>query len=114
MKQEALIKAKVKQLNNEFSAVVENYGKVAEDLIDNAAFMSVTLAGLQASIKENGTRIQYQHGATQSGWVANPDVGTYNTMSKNFMGIVKQLTELKDKLQPKEAGDGLDDFLQGK
>lgn len=77
-------------------------------LIMQAAFMAITLDDLAQKIKENGVAEAYQNGANQSGIKKSVEVEVYNTMSKNYAGIMKQLADML----PKETGggDGFDDF----
>lgn len=77
-------------------------------LIMQAAFMAITLDNLAQKIKENGVTETYQNGANQRGIKKSAEVEVYNTMSKNYAGIMKQLADML----PKETGggDGFDDF----
>lgn len=76
--------------------------------------MSVTLTDLQETINREGTISEYQNGENQWGTKKSPEVETYNTMIKNYMGIIKQLTDLLPKEAPKIEDDGFEAFVNRK
>ena len=57
-----------------FAAMAENELRFCDPLLQNAAFMKVTLEDLQQAINENGVTDQYQNGANQSGTKASADL----------------------------------------
>lgn len=63
-------------------------------LIKNAAFMTITLEDLQETINIDGAVTEYKNGENQFGTKKSPEIEIYNTMIKNHMGIMKQLTDL--------------------
>lgn len=63
-------------------------------LINNAAFMTITLEDLQLAINKDGGISKYQNGENQFGTKKSPEVEIYNTMIKNLASIIKQLTDL--------------------
>ncbi|MGL4521584.1 MAG: hypothetical protein ACRCWQ_03400 [Bacilli bacterium] len=85
--------------------------KAVASLIENAAFMSVTLQDLQIAINEEGPVEEYQNGENQSGRKVSSNVQVYNTMIKNYMSAVKQLTDLLPKDVPVNSEDAFDAFL---
>lgn len=100
-----------KKLKRQFSKLDSKTKNIVSPLIDNAAFMTVTLEGLQKIISEEGIMIEYQNGANQWGKKKSPEAEVYNTMIKNLSTITKQLTELV----PRDTGtkdDGFDAFLK--
>jgi len=80
-------------------------------LIENAAFMAITLDDLKNEINEEGTTSEYKNGVNQYGTKKSPAVETYNTMIKNYMIISKQIIDTFPEVKPKEAGDGFDEFV---
>lgn len=54
-----------KKLKRQFSKLDSKTKNIVSPLIDNAAFMTVTLEGLQKIISEEGIMIEYQNGANQ-------------------------------------------------
>lgn len=100
-----------KKLKRQFSKLDSKTKNIVSPLIDNAAFMTVTLENLQKIISEEGIMIEYQNGANQWGKKKSPEAEVYNTMIKNLSTITKQLTELA----PRDTGakdDGFDAFLK--
>jgi hypothetical protein len=79
--------------------------KSVEKLIGNAAFMAVTLEDLQDEINKKGPVSEYQNGENQWGTKKSPEIEIYNTMVKNYMAAVKQLTDLlpSDAKPPSDA-----------
>lgn len=87
----------------------KNLLKINESLIENVAFMNVTLEGLIEVIKTKGVVEEYSNGATQKGYKKSVEIDIYNTMIKNYNASMKLLIDLL----PKDDGsfdDGFDDF----
>lgn len=112
LEKEARISEEKKKLNRIFTKVEPKTKKAVRSLIENAAFMSVTLEDLQDSINKNGVISEYQNGENQWGTKKSPEVEIYNTMIKNHMAVMKQLTDLLPKQDPsKKDDDGFDEFV---
>ncbi|WP_027108570.1 hypothetical protein [Lacticigenium naphthae] len=105
------INKEMKRLNGLFEKIPKEKKDVVQSLIDSASFHTVILNTLEKHIAEHGTTSQYQNGANQWGTKRSPEVEVYNSMIKNHMGIIKQLTDLIDKTGG-ETDDGFDAFLQ--
>jgi hypothetical protein len=56
--------------------------------------MAVTLQDLQDEINVSGCVATYQNGENQWGTKKSPEVEIYNSMIKNHMQVMKQLTDL--------------------
>lgn len=93
-KTETRIKREREKLAEVFAKMDENKRKTAEKLMDNAAFMAVTLEDLRDSINENGCVSEYQNGENQKGTKKSPEVEVYNTMIKNYTTVIKTLCDL--------------------
>lgn len=98
---EEQINQELKKLKRIFTKLDPKVKKAVENLMVNAAFMSVTLQELQKKINKNGVISEYKNGENQFGTKKSPEVETYNTMIKNYSAIIKQLTDLL----PKKPGD---------
>jgi len=98
---ERQIDQELKKLKRTFTKLDSRVKKAVENLMHNAAFMSVTLQELQKQINKNGVISEYKNGENQFGTKKSPEVETYNTMIKNYSAIIKQLTDLL----PKKQGD---------
>lgn len=108
------IKKEISRLNKLVKKVDEKKKKAIVSLINNAAFMAVTLEDLQVEINENGVTEKYKNGANQYGVKKSSAVEVYNAMIKNHMQVMKQLTDLLPKEDPKNEDDGFDDFVNSK
>jgi regulator of replication initiation timing len=101
------IEEEIKKLSRQYTKLDRRTKKTLTSLIENAAFMIVTLEDLQETINENGVISEYQNGENQWGTKKSPEVEIYNTMIKNHMTIMKQLTDL---LPPEEVKPKEDEF----
>lgn len=108
------IRAEVGKLKRQFSKLDARTKKTAESLVENAAFMIVTLEDLQSTINEKGVISEYQNGENQWGTKKSPEVEIYNTMVKNHMAVMKQLTDLLPKQLLTDDDDGFDKFTAGR
>lgn len=103
------IKTEIQKLNKQFTNIDQKKKKLVTSLIENAAFMIVTLEDLQNEINEKGPVSVYQNGENQWGTKKSPEVDVYNTMIKNHMAIMKQLTDLSP-VEEKPEDDGFEAF----
>ena len=87
-----------------------------ESLIEEAAFMAGSLYELRRIIEEKGYVEEYQNGQNQKGFKKTCEVEIYNTMIKNYMSCVKQLTDMLPKEAAKQAeiSDGFEEFIESK
>lgn len=109
------VKKKYNILKKIFADLEGNLFKVACDLIQNAAFMAVTMEDLQEIINEKGATEEYQNGENQKGVKKSSEVEVYNTMAKNYSGYIRQLTDML----PKEEADKIkvdefDEFVKAR
>jgi hypothetical protein len=76
--------------------------------------MAASLYELRVIINDKGYTEEYQNGENQKGTKKCSEVEIYIQLSKNYMSIMKQLTDLlpQGKLQPTD--DGFDDFVNQK
>ena len=112
-KDEILSKEK-KKLEGIYSKLEDKTKKSVSSLIDNAAFMAASLYDLRKIINEKGYVEEYQNGQNQKGIKKCSEVEIYNTMIKNYMSCIKQLTDLLPKQKEKEPDDGFDDFVNSR
>ena len=85
----------------EFSRIFKFYESLSENkkeflspLIQNAAFMRVTLDDLQEIITKEGPVDSYQNGANQSGMKQSAALQAYNALVKNYASVIKRLTDM--------------------
>lgn len=112
---DAKIKKEMLKLKRLFRDMEKSTMDTVSSLIKNAAFMAVTLDDLQETINLEGVMSKYQNGENQWGTKKSPEVEIYNTMIKNHMTIMKQLSDLlpKDTSTP-GAGDDFEKFVGSK
>jgi hypothetical protein len=111
---EEKISTEIKRLKGIFGEMTKNTKKIVKSLIENAAFMAITLEELQDHINENGVTCEYQNGENQWGTKKSPEVEIHMSMTKNHTQIMKQLADLIPKEQPKQEDDGFEDFVNNK
>lgn len=109
------IKKEITKINRLYKDMDSKVKKSVSSLIENAAFMAVTLRELQEYLNKNGLTCEYQNGENQWGTKKAPEIEIYNTMIKNFISAMKSLTDLL----PKESAqkimdDGFDEFVNSK
>lgn len=85
------IKAEFDRIIVYFEDLDENEKAVLLPLIQNAAFMRVTLEDLQELIKRDGVIDYYQNGANQSGLKQSAALQSYNLLIKNYASVIKSL-----------------------
>lgn len=111
---EERINKEIRRLKRIFKKMDDDTKKVTQSLVENAAFMAVTLEDLQETINREGVVSEYQNGANQWGTKKSPEVEVYNTMIKHYMSIVKQLTDLLPDAEVVEVDDGFEDFVNSR
>lgn len=114
---EEIIKTEKRKLAGIYTRLDRKTKKSVDSLIDEAAFMAASLYELRQIIAEKGYTEEYQNGANQKGVKKCSEVEVYNTMIKNYMAIIKQLTDLLPKDQTAKAvavSDGFEDFINNR
>ena len=86
------ISAEYARMKELFSAMPANELDFCDPLLQNAAFMKVTLEDLQESINQNGVTDSYQNGANQSGMKASADLQAYNSLAKVYNALMDKLS----------------------
>ena len=86
-----LIELEIIKLNEIFHYLPEDKKKLCEGLIQNAAFMKVTLEELQADVIEHGAMISCQSGNGFKTIKDNPAQKAYATMISRYSSIIDQL-----------------------
>lgn len=114
MTKEEIIKAEKAKLNGIYSKLEAKTKKSVSSLIDEAAFMAASLYELREIINEKGYTEEYQNGQFQTGTKKCSEVEIYINLSKNYMSIMKQLTDLLPKEIPVQKSDGFEEFVNEK
>ena len=88
---EERIQFELDRITKVFDSVPDKERSVIDPLLQNYAFMKVTLEDLQEEIIRDGITETYQNGENQSGQKENSKLKTYNRLIKNFESIAKTL-----------------------
>ena len=96
---EQRIKKELDRLEILFEKVDGNKKTILASLLQNAAFMRITLEDLQEVINAEGVTDEYQNGANQRGIKQSATLQGYNALIKNYTIVIKALIQL---LPPEE------------
>lgn len=110
-KKNANMEKEKQKMNKIFAKIDKNKKTIVEKLIDNVAFMSITLDELKEDIKIYGVKEIYMNGSNQFGFKESIESKTYNAMLKNYMNAIKQLIDLLPDEEKKNAGEDLLKFI---
>lgn len=86
-----LIAAELKKLENLFAPLGEKEREFLQPLLENAAFMRVTLDELQQQINQDGAVDSYQNGAAQHGVKISANIQAYNQLMKTYHALMDKL-----------------------
>ena len=106
---EKAIKKERDKLNGLFQNIPKDSKTLCEGLINNAAFMFVTLNELQEEVKQHGAMLKATSGNGFEIVKDNPAYKAYNTMISRYTVIIKQLSDLLP--EDEHAGDALMQWL---
>lgn len=87
------IKAEFDRIIVFFENLDDNKKAVILPLIQNAAFIKITLEDLRELIQRDGVVDYYQNGANQSGLKQSAALQSYNSLIKNYATIIKSLCD---------------------
>ena len=108
---ETLVNREIRRLTDLFKDIDRNKRLTAKGLIEEAAFMKVTLHELKKLIDENGPIDEMPQGE-YSILRESPALKSYNTMVQRYTNIINQLTGLHPKEEVKrEVDDGFESFV---
>lgn len=85
------INSELERLSELASGVDKNQLAALTPLLQNAAFMKVTLEDLQEIINREGVTERYQNGANQHGIKQSATLQSYNALIKNYAAVVKAI-----------------------
>jgi hypothetical protein len=101
-----------KRLRKSYKDLPKDKMQVVDGLIRRAAYMRVTLEDMEKDLDENGfVEMFTQSEKTEPYERERPVARLYNTMNKNYQSIIKQLSDLLPKEDPKEEDDGFESFV---
>lgn len=104
------INAEITRLKNILKDLSQDKQDISDGLVNEAAFMRITLEDLKKDINENGAIDEMPQG-NYSILRESPAVKTYNTMVQRYNATCKELFSLLPKEIPIEEDDGFDTFV---
>lgn len=108
---EKRIKREETRLKRVFNGIEEKRKTVIPGLIRRAAFMRISLEDMEQDLQENGFTELFSQGDQEPYRRERPVAKIYATMNSNYQKIVKQLTDLLPKEEPKpKDGDEFETF----
>lgn len=108
------IEAEIKRLTKIFANIDRDKKDLCQQLIQNAAFMAVSLRDLQEQIKIDGWVEDYQNGANQKGRKTGSAAVLYTKLINNYRQTIGDLVKLLPKGEQELAritSDPMADFL---
>jgi len=112
LEKEKMIKKEISRLKKTCRDMAPDKQSAAHSLIEEAAFMAVTLKDLRMTINKSGCVSVYQNGENQWGTKKSPEVDVYNTMIKNHLQVMKQIADMLPETAP-DAGKEILEFMSG-
>ncbi len=106
------IKKELKRLKKLLENVDETKKSVAQNLIEDAAFMYVTLDETKQIINRDGIIEEYQNGANQKGFKKSSAVEVYDKMVNTYSKVVKQLCEMLPAGESDDVAESILDFAR--
>lgn len=97
---EERVKKELKTLKKLTEGLSASKLAVALPLIEQAAFMRITLADLQTEINEMGCVEEYKNGREQQGFKVTAALQAYNSTVKNYAAVCERL----DRILPASTG----------
>lgn len=101
-------KNKIKKLYVDFP---KEKVKVLDGLMDEAAFMKISLEELRVELVKNGVIEVFKQGK-QSFKRERPEMKTYTTLIQKYSGVMKQLIDLLPPELKKQESDALIEFIK--
>lgn len=109
LSKEKRITRELNRISKFFEEVAANQKAIVKPLLQNAAFMKVTLEDLQDIINAEGVTDHYQNGANQHGVKQSATLQSYNSLIKNYASVIKTLAQL---LPPEKKPSAYDKWLE--
>lgn len=111
LEKEKKIKQEVNRLKKIFKDFERDKAKVLEGLINEAAFIKITLEETRQDLLQNGLTELFEQGE-QSFKRERPEVKIYTTFIQRYSGVMKQLIDLLPPELKKEETDELMNFIR--
>lgn len=111
LQKEKSIRSEKNKIKKLFSDFPKEKVKVLEGLIDEAAFMKITLEDLRTVLTKEGTIEIFKQGK-QSFKRERPEFRSYTTLIQKYSGVMKQLIDLLPPELQKQESDALLEFIK--
>lgn len=109
-----LVNNEINRLTKLFKDIEANRRLTAKGLIEEAAYMKITLQELKVEIDKHGPIDEMPQG-DYSILREHPALKSYNTMVQRYTNIIDKLTNLHPKEESnKDIDDGFDSFIANK
>jgi hypothetical protein len=109
------VNEEIKRLKSLYSKIENRHKKLIDGLIQRAAYMRIQLEEYEADLDNGGYVEDFRQSENVEPYERErPVARLYNTMNKNYQSIIKQLTDLLPKEQPKQESDGFEDFINSR
>lgn len=106
------ITAEIDRLSVLFDGIDENKKKLVRSMVEEVAFMTVTMQDLQEEIAENGTTDEYKNGANQYGRKQSAAALNFLQFSQKKTAAMKILLDQLPKTEAKRPdADDFDSFV---
>jgi len=105
----ALIKAEIKRIKKIVDDMEPAKRKIIDGLLNDAAFMAVTLHEVRQIITRDGVIDTYQNGANQSGRKKSSAVEVYDRMVNTYAKVVRQIC---DEMPAGARSDAANDIMK--
>lgn len=114
LEREARFKKELARLRKALAELNPDNAKLLDGLVNDAAFMAVTLEEARLMIRRDGIIEEYQNGANQCGRKKSSAVEVYDKMVNTQMKLVKQICEGMSQSPGSAAEDIMQFALGGK
>lgn len=114
MDKDKRISAELKKLKKILDNIPEDKRDIATRLIENLAFMAITLEDLKETVNEEGSVIYSTNGNGFTTMTEHPAQRAYNTMLKSYNTTIKQLNDILPDSRTEtaaKAGEALKEFI---
>lgn len=108
MTKENRIKKELKRISKFFKDIPAIQREIVAPLLQNSAFMKVTLEDMQEIINTEGVEDEYRNGNSQYGTKPSAIVQAYNSMLKNYTTVTAKLLAMIPK---EEEASRLEAFM---
>ena len=114
IEKDKLVNNEIKRLTGLFKDIERNKRLTAKGLVEEAAYMRITLQELKKEIDKEGPIDEMPQG-DYSILREHPALKSYNTMVQRYTNIIDKLTNLHPKeVKVVDGDDGFNDFILGR